>query len=149
MAIANLVAYFWLFFICNYFCSKWIRGYSLVYGQLATSLVLMSIIFYLRPFNFQVLILIGKMRKILRFGSGFTIAKFGNVVATECDSLLVGYYLGAENLGLYNRSYQIMKTLYLPLGLLQIRFCFLLCQRYKMKITRLGIIITFHFPLYF
>ena len=150
VAIANLVAYFFGYFLfAIIFALNGFGGYSLVYGQLATSLVLMSIIFYLRPFNFQVLILIGKMRKILRFGSGFTIAKFGNVVATECDSLLVGYYLGAENLGLYNRSYQIMKTPVSAVGTTADKVCFLLCQRYKMKITRLGIIITFHFPLYF
>lgn len=48
------------------------------------------------------------MKELLYFGGGFTVARLGNYLAGQGDSLVVGRYLGADALGLYGRAYQLM-----------------------------------------
>lgn len=55
------------------------------------------------------------VRRILRFGVGFSIAKIGNVSALQADNLIVASYLGNAALGLYSRSYQLIMS---PVGLI-------------------------------
>ena len=45
---------------------------------------------------------------LLYFGGGFTAARIGNYIAGQVDNLIVGRWLGAEALGIYNRAYQLM-----------------------------------------
>lgn len=47
-------------------------------------------------------------KKLLYFGGGFTIARFGNYLANQGDNIIVGKFLGADMLGLYGRAYQFM-----------------------------------------
>ena len=48
--------------------------------------------------------------ELLYFGSGFTIARVCNYLATQVDRLVVGRYLGADALGVYGLSSQLMTT---------------------------------------
>jgi O-antigen/teichoic acid export membrane protein len=48
--------------------------------------------------------------ELLYFGSGFTIARVCNYLATQADRLVVGRWLGADALGLYGLSSQLMTT---------------------------------------
>jgi O-antigen/teichoic acid export membrane protein len=45
---------------------------------------------------------------LLRFGTGFTLARLGNFLALQGDNLVVGRGLGPAALGLYGRAYQLM-----------------------------------------
>lgn len=46
--------------------------------------------------------------QLLRFGLGLSLARFANTFAQQADNLVVGRLLGAEELGAYGRSYQMM-----------------------------------------
>ncbi|WP_292064964.1 lipopolysaccharide biosynthesis protein [Mesorhizobium sp.] len=48
--------------------------------------------------------------ELLYFGSGFTIARVFNYLASQADRLVVGRWLGADALGLYGLSSQLMTT---------------------------------------
>ncbi|CAN7629544.1 lipopolysaccharide biosynthesis protein [Mesorhizobium sp. LjNodule214] len=48
--------------------------------------------------------------ELLYFGGGFTIARIFNYLATQADKLVVGRWLGADALGLYGLSSQLMTT---------------------------------------
>lgn len=47
-------------------------------------------------------------RELFYFGGGQTIARLGNQVASQADYIITGRWLGAEALGLYTRTYQLM-----------------------------------------
>lgn len=48
-------------------------------------------------------------RELLRTGIGMTICEVGFVAASEADNLVVGRWLGARSLGLYERAYRLMQ----------------------------------------
>lgn len=48
-------------------------------------------------------------RDILTAGGGFSLARIQLMVATQADHLIVGRFLGAAQLGLYDRAYLLMK----------------------------------------
>lgn len=47
-------------------------------------------------------------RALMRFGFGYTLARFGNVGANQGDNLVVARILGPDALGVYSRAYQLM-----------------------------------------
>lgn len=48
------------------------------------------------------------MRELLYFGSGFTLARIFNYLASQADKLVVSRWLGAQTLGLYGLASQFM-----------------------------------------
>lgn len=48
------------------------------------------------------------LHELLHFGSGLTLARLANYIATNGDNFVVGRWLGAEALGVYSRAYQLM-----------------------------------------
>ncbi|MBS3651675.1 lipopolysaccharide biosynthesis protein [Pseudaminobacter sp. 19-2017] len=48
--------------------------------------------------------------ELLYFGGGFTLARICNYLAAQVDRLVVGRWLGAEALGIYSLSSQLMTT---------------------------------------
>lgn len=48
-------------------------------------------------------------REIMTMGGGFSLARVLHMVATQVDHLIVGRFLGAAQLGLYDRAYLLMK----------------------------------------
>jgi PST family polysaccharide transporter len=54
--------------------------------------------------------------ELLYFGSGFTLARIGNFLASQGDNLVVGRWLGAQALGLYGHAYQLMTAPAVMLG---------------------------------
>lgn len=48
------------------------------------------------------------LHDLFHVGSGFSAGQIGNLVATQVDYFVVGRWLGAEALGLYNRAYQFL-----------------------------------------
>jgi O-antigen/teichoic acid export membrane protein len=47
-------------------------------------------------------------KELFVLGGGFTVARIGNYVATQGDNIVVGRWLGAQALGFYGRSYQLV-----------------------------------------
>lgn len=52
---------------------------------------------------------------LLRFGSGYSVARIANFVALQADNVIVARGLGASALGVYSRAYQLMG---MPAGLI-------------------------------
>jgi len=52
-----------------------------------------------------------EIRELLRFGSGFTLARTFNYAAFQGDNLIVGRVLGIVALGYYNRAFKLMMIL--------------------------------------
>lgn len=50
------------------------------------------------------------VRELLYFGGGFTVARTANYVAGQVDKFVVGRWLGAESLGLYALTHQLMSA---------------------------------------
>jgi O-antigen/teichoic acid export membrane protein len=49
-----------------------------------------------------------EIRELLRFGSGFTLARIFNYGASQGDNFVVGRVLGIEALGYYGRAFKLM-----------------------------------------
>ena len=52
-----------------------------------------------------------EIRELLRFGSGFTLARVFNYGAAQGDNLVVGRVLGVASLGYYSRAFKLMMIL--------------------------------------
>jgi O-antigen/teichoic acid export membrane protein len=52
-----------------------------------------------------------EIRELLRFGSGFTLARMFNYGAAQGDNLVVGRVLGVVSLGYYSRAFKLMMIL--------------------------------------
>ena len=83
--------------------------WSLLYAYMSRVIVVTLLYQFLRP-SFSILPFeLSKLRPLLKFGAGFSIARVGNFTANQLDSVIVGRYLGAEALGLYGRATQFIK----------------------------------------
>lgn len=84
---------------------------ALIWGQIAQSLLLAVACFALerhdlRPRRIPVMAASG--RRLLRFGSGYSLSQLGNWVGNNGDNLVVTSVLGPVALGLYSRAYQLL-----------------------------------------
>lgn len=53
-------------------------------------------------------VLLASSRRLLGFGSGYSLARLGNWVGVNGDNLVVASLLGPVSLGLYSRAYQLL-----------------------------------------
>ncbi|MBY5925425.1 MULTISPECIES: lipopolysaccharide biosynthesis protein [unclassified Halomonas] len=88
-----------------------INGYgiwSLVFAHLTQSVVMLALLLICaldsRRFGFNVKSAINMMT----FGVGYSLARVANFSAGQGDNIVIGKLLGAEQLGLYGRAYQIV-----------------------------------------
>lgn len=82
--------------------------WALVWGQIAQS-VLASLAFMACSRHAMAPLLhLGALKQLLRFGLGVTLALLGNHLALNADQFIVGRWLGAATLGIYNRAYTIL-----------------------------------------
>ena len=82
--------------------------WALIGATLGQAILYSVITFTLHPFSLKPKIDKIIFKEFLFFGGGFTVAQIGNYVATNGDNLVVGRFLGAVDLGLYGRAYQLM-----------------------------------------
>jgi O-antigen/teichoic acid export membrane protein len=82
--------------------------WALVGAQLGQTFAKTTILLAIQPHSKRPLMDRGAFSDLMAFGSGFTLARIGNYLAGQGDCLVVGRWLGAEALGLYGRSYQLM-----------------------------------------
>ncbi|WP_156840072.1 lipopolysaccharide biosynthesis protein [Novosphingobium aquimarinum] len=50
-----------------------------------------------------------RLRQLFHFGTGFSVSQIANTLANQADYFVVARVLGPASLGLYSRSYQIMR----------------------------------------
>lgn len=50
-----------------------------------------------------------RLKQLTGFGAGFSVARIANTLANQADYVVVARVLGPASLGLYSRSYQIMR----------------------------------------
>ena len=83
-------------------------AWALVWAQLAQTVAKSFLVMYYRPFQPGLRWEKSALHELLHFGSGLTLARLANYIATNGDNFVVGRWLGAEALGIYSRAYQLM-----------------------------------------
>jgi O-antigen/teichoic acid export membrane protein len=84
--------------------------WALVGALLIQQFIRMIVLLAGQPHRMRPLLERRAILELLYFGSGFTIARVCNYLATQADRLVVGRWLGADALGLYGLSSQLMTT---------------------------------------
>ncbi|CDX14000.1 Polysaccharide biosynthesis protein [Mesorhizobium sp. ORS 3324] len=84
--------------------------WSLVAALLVQQLFRTIVLLAGQPHPMRPLLERSAILELLYFGGGFTIARVFNYLATQLDRLVVGRYLGADALGVYGLSSQLMTT---------------------------------------
>lgn len=82
--------------------------WALVGAQIAQTFLKTSITLIARPHPWRPSIDRGAAGELLSFGGGHTAARIGNYLASQADNMVVGRWLGAAALGVYDRAYQLM-----------------------------------------
>jgi len=103
-------------------------------GQTTLNMILVVLI-QPHPKKFRINLI--SLRQLLRLGGGFTTASVGNYFATQIDNILIGRYLGATDLGLYSRSYQLMAMPAILIGQSMDKVLFPTLARLQEDVTRL------------
>lgn len=83
-------------------------AWALAIGQMTQVVSRTLALIALRRPAFALVPRVKESKELLRTGLGFSAGQIGNYVATQVDYLVVGRYLGAEALGIYNRAYQFL-----------------------------------------
>jgi PST family polysaccharide transporter len=85
------------------------RGVWSLVAQLIGTAILVSIGTWLAmPWRPRLVFRLASIRSILNFSANLTGFNIANYIARNADNLLVGRYLGAENLGYYDLAYRLM-----------------------------------------
>lgn len=91
--------------------------FALAWAYIAQACLMTAFLFFLRRPPLDPLPDKQSIIELLNFGSGYTISRIGNYLATQVDSIIVGRVMDAASLGIYGRALQIVK---LPLLLGQV-----------------------------
>ncbi|ACK53877.1 lipopolysaccharide biosynthesis protein [Thauera aminoaromatica] len=81
---------------------------ALAYGFLAQAFLFSSLVYIASSHSLRPSLRLGVLKGLVRFGSGLTLAKVGNYLATQGDYVIVGKLLGVTSLGVYSRAYQLL-----------------------------------------
>lgn len=84
--------------------------WALVAATLGEAVVRSAILLWLQPHSVRPSFRLEAMQPILFFGGGFTAAGFANYWAKKGDDLVVGRWLGAASLGVYDRAYTLLEA---------------------------------------
>jgi PST family polysaccharide transporter len=112
LAIADIVSYSIGYLgVAIFLASRGAGAWSLVWGQVAASSFDAALYYLiarhrLRPGS--VIAMLASLKKTLSFGSGVSLAQFGNWMALTGDNWVVLHVLGVGTLGLYSRAYQLL-----------------------------------------
>jgi PST family polysaccharide transporter len=84
--------------------------WALVIAQLTQALLRAMIVLYEVPPVLRPGPTWACFRQLTSYGSGYSVATLGVILANQADNLVVGRWLGAVALGLYSRAYQLMSV---------------------------------------
>ncbi|TAK36240.1 MAG: lipopolysaccharide biosynthesis protein [Chloroflexota bacterium] len=82
--------------------------WALVAAQLTQALLTTTLLVIARPHPRWPQLERGALRDLLYFGGGHTFGRIANYFASTGDNMVVGRWLGADALGFYTRSFQMM-----------------------------------------
>lgn len=83
-------------------------AWALVGATLATDLVSSVALIRLRPHSKKLLLSKKEFKELVHFGGGITLANFANYLASASDYFIVGRWLGAASLGIYQQAFNVM-----------------------------------------
>ena len=83
--------------------------WSLLCGLIAKGAVRVLILGWLKSAQLRFGFERAALSEVLAFGGGYSVSRLFNMLATQGDNIVIGRVLGATPLGLYNRSYMLMK----------------------------------------
>ena len=81
---------------------------ALIFAYLGQMLLRSVLVFFCHPWRPGLRFSRAAFGELLHFSGGMTIGRVANYAASNGDNLVVGRYLGADDLGIYGRAYQIM-----------------------------------------
>lgn len=81
--------------------------WALAAGLLARAFVRSAVLHLMAPHPMGLLLARREASEMLRFGLGVSLTRLANYAASNADYIVVGAWLGAEALGLYQNAYQI------------------------------------------
>jgi PST family polysaccharide transporter len=82
--------------------------WALVGGNLAMRASKAALLVSARPVTLCGRFSVGRAKRLLSIGFGFSLGKILNFLSLQGDNMVVGRLLGAEALGMYTRAYQAM-----------------------------------------
>jgi len=113
--------------------------WALVAAYVAQSLVRTLVLVRSRPHARSLRLDRSATREILYFSGGFVPARMFSYAASEGDNFVVGKWMGAADLGIYGRSYQLMSMPAMFLGEVIDRILFPQMARYQGDSERLAL----------
>lgn len=82
--------------------------WAIVGATLATDLVQSITLLHLKPHPKKPLLAKQEVKELLHFGGGVTLSNFANYLASMGDYFIVGRWLGASPLGIYQQAFNVM-----------------------------------------
>jgi PST family polysaccharide transporter len=113
--------------------------WALVGSYFARALIKTVVLIATRPHAYSLLIDRAATREILYFSGGFVPGQLFNYSASEADNFVVGKWMGAPDLGIYGRAYQLMAMPAMFLGEVIDRILFPVMARYQSDVQRLAL----------
>jgi O-antigen/teichoic acid export membrane protein len=83
-------------------------AWALVGATLATDLVSSIALTRLQPHSKRLLLSKKELKELIHFGGGITLANLANYLANTGDYFIVGRWLGAASLGIYQQAFNVM-----------------------------------------
>ena len=90
-------------------------AWALIYAYLGQMVLRSVLVFFCHAWRPKLRFSRTAFRDLLHFSGGMTLGRVANYVSGNGDNLVVGRYLGADDLGIYGRAYQLMVT---PAGII-------------------------------
>jgi len=81
--------------------------YAIVLNSLASSIISGLLTFYFFPWKPKLMYKANGLRKMIFFGLDITAFELVNYFSRNADNLLIGKFIGASDLGQYNKAYSI------------------------------------------
>ena len=111
LALVDVLSYFLAYgMIGTALAIVGLRVWALVIATLADALFKAILMYGLSPHSMRPMLEWRAAKELFSFGGGFTLTGILGFVALKGDYLVVGKWLGAGALGLYERAYNLMTT---------------------------------------
>jgi PST family polysaccharide transporter len=110
IALARLIAYIIGFVFVGLALAYSGMGYwALIYAYITQQIVQSVIIIYKAPHSYKPLFDFNIIKKMLKFGFGYSMGQLATILALRVDSFIIARTLGPVALSFYDRSYQLMR----------------------------------------
>ena len=83
--------------------------WSLVFGIIANQFINLILILFITRMPKKLLIKVKESKELLGFGSGISLINIFIFFANNIDNIIIGRFLSSNQVGLYNRAFNLMK----------------------------------------